>query len=73
MPGITRNGETRSRLYNLVQDQLRRVFKRNSIDDYFEYCVIKNFTSFPDMEFQFREESNLPKALEMLKQFEVSA
>jgi hypothetical protein len=73
LPGITRNDETRSRLYDLVQDQLRRVFKRKSIDDYFEYCVIKNFTSFPDMEFQFREESNLPQALEMLKRYERSA
>jgi len=69
LPGLTKQEETRERLFELVENQVTEILSKGRIEDQWDYIILKHFSSYPDMR-RFLYDKDRPKAQAMLKYFE---
>ncbi len=71
LPGMTKRKETRDRLFQLVENQVTDLLSKGRIEDYWEYTILKHFSSYPDMRLKLYDRDR-PKVGQMLKRFKTS-
>ena len=67
IPGITIELGERVRLFEFIQAHLLRI-SNDDVKEVFDYLILKNFTTYPDMELKFRNVSDQLSADRMLEQ-----
>jgi len=71
LPGLTRDVATRDRLFRLMEDQVRDILAKGRVEDYWEYAILKHFSSYPDKRFELRDDDR-PRVRDMLERFKRS-